>query len=243
VRRTQNKDEIREIGISEPKQGAAVVARFARNVFDMADTADRSNTADAQTVKTFMAAVCFLDTVNYFRTDLGDAGAALLTEVEIKRKHAAYRASVIAKALKAGTAVPPPKGESGDAGMDDLDLDSMFASLPPPPGSGGGAAGGGAGGYGGVAAGGLGLPPPALAPARYMPPAPAPAPAPAAPSPCSQPQTEIAMGDLPAIPQVSRASHSVSPSLRHYVSRPPSCIPCLTDASWPRAGRPQGSSR
>jgi hypothetical protein len=224
VRRTQNKDEIREIGISEPKQGAAVVARFARNVFDMADTADRSNTADAQTVKTFMAAVCFLDTVNYFRTDLGDAGAALLTEVEIKRKHAAYRASVIAKALKAGTAVPPPKGESGDAGMDDLD--SMFASMPPPPGSGGGAAGGGAGGYGGGAAGGLGLPPPAPAPAPYMPPAPAPAPAPAAPPAFAAPAPMAASpavtgGAVSAAQQAQAQKHAKSAEQALKVRSPP----------------------
>ena len=226
MRRTQNKDEIREIGISEPKQGAAVVARFARNVFDMADTADRSNTADAQTVKTFMAAVCFLDTVNYFRTDLGDAGAALLAEVEIKRKHAAYRASVIAKALKAGTAVPPPKGESGDAGMDDLDLDSMFASLPPPPGSGGGAAGGGAGGYGGGAAGGLGLPPPAPAPAPYMPPAPAPAPAPAAPPAFAAPAPMAASpavtgGAVSAAQQAQAQKHAKSAEQALKVRSPP----------------------
>lgn len=165
--RLQNKLEIREIGITDPKQGATVCAKYARNVFDMADTADRSNTADAQTVKTFMAAVCFLDTMNYFQKELGAAGAALLAETETKRKHAAYRASVIAKALKSGEPVPPPKGDSSA----DADIDAMFAALPAPPGVGGGAAGGFAGG-------GLGLPPPAPAPAPapYLPPAPAPAP-------------------------------------------------------------------
>ena len=138
---SQNKLEIREIGITEPKQGATVVARYARNVFDMADTADRSNTADGQTVKAFMAAVCFMDTMNYFQKELGEAGAGLLAECKIKQQHAAYRAGVIHKALKAGTPIPPPKGESGDAVAD---LDSMFASLPALPGTTGGGAGGGA---------------------------------------------------------------------------------------------------
>ena len=114
-----------------------MVARFARNVFDMADMADRSNTADGQTVKAFMAAVCFMETMNYFQKELGDAGAALLAEAKIKQQYAAYRANVIHKALKAGTPVPPPNGESGDAGAD---LDSMFASMPPVPGAGGGGA-------------------------------------------------------------------------------------------------------
>ncbi len=144
-----------------------MVARYARNVFDMADTADRSNTADGQTVKAFMAAVCFMDTMNYFQKELGAAGAGLLAECKIKQQHAAYRAGVIHKALKAGTPIPPPKGESGDAVAD---LDSMFASLPAVPGTGVGEAGGGV--YGTAA--GLGLPPPAPAPASYTAPAPAP---------------------------------------------------------------------
>lgn len=195
---SQNKLEIREIGISEPKQGAAVVARLARNVFDMADTADRSNTADGQTVKTFMAAVCFMDTMNYFEKDLGAAGTALLAEAKIKREHAAYRASVIAKALKSGTPVPPPKGESGDsAGVDDLD--SLFASMPSVPGT----AGGGAG----AATPGLGLPPPPLS-APYTTPAPAAAPPPAAAP--AQPPAFVAPAPTAAAPAVTAGAVSVA---------------------------------
>ena len=84
---SQNKVEVQEIGISTPKQGAAVVAKYARNVFDQADTADRSNTADGHTVKAFMAAVCFMDTMNYFQKELGEAGAGLLAECKIKQQH------------------------------------------------------------------------------------------------------------------------------------------------------------
>lgn len=185
-----------------------MVARYARNVFDHADTADRSNTADGHTVKAFMAAVCFMDTMNYFQKELGDAGAALLAEAKIKREHALYRANVIAKALKAGTPVPPPKGESGDAGAD---LDSMFASMPAVPGASAGAAGG--------AAAGLGLPPPAPAPAPYtapapapyMPPAPAPAPAPppsfAAPAPMAA-APAVAAGVVSAAQQQEAQRHA-----------------------------------
>lgn len=202
-----------------------MVARYARNVFDMADTADRSNTADGQTVKAFMAAVCFMDTMNYFQKELGEAGAGLLAECKIKQQHAAYRAGVIHKALKAGTPIPPPKGESGDAVAD---LDSMFASLPALPGTTGGVAGGGV--FGATA--GLGLPPPAPAPAPYTAPAPAPyvAPAPApAPSfvvPAASPA--VTAGAVSVAQQQQAQRHAQAAAHALQVSQQASHAPRMT---------------
>ena len=46
----------REMGIENGKQGAAAVARFAKNVFSNDDLEDRSGTANEQTLRAFMAA-------------------------------------------------------------------------------------------------------------------------------------------------------------------------------------------
>ena len=52
----QAKSAVREMGIENGKQGAAAVARFAKNVFSNADLEDRSGTANEQTLRAFMAA-------------------------------------------------------------------------------------------------------------------------------------------------------------------------------------------
>ena len=43
----QNKQEVTEMGVANAAQGAAVVAAFARKVFEHADNGDKAGSADA----------------------------------------------------------------------------------------------------------------------------------------------------------------------------------------------------
>jgi len=126
---SQNKVEVRELGIATPAQGAAVVAKFARNVFDHADTEDRLGSPNGSTVQSLIAASVFMDSLKFFAKDLGDKGTALLQEFGMKAKFAKFRAAEIARAMKAGAPVPPRQDAMGA----EPSLDEMFVGLPSVP--------------------------------------------------------------------------------------------------------------
>jgi hypothetical protein len=137
----------------------ALVATFARSVFDAADRLDRAGDA-ANARSTFVYADQF------FR--VGGQFGPLPPEVAKLARYARWRAVELAHAAREGrpAAPPPPRGTEAD--FDEAELLAELEALPEP---GGGAVG--AGGAGGSGAGAAAFPAAAAAPAPPPPAAPA----------------------------------------------------------------------
>jgi len=82
---------------------------FAMKIFSKADEADRAGARGLNTAKSFYAASIFFEMLRQFDDSERD--------IEEKQRYAAWRAGVLTKAARSGTAPPPPPGE------DDVDVD------------------------------------------------------------------------------------------------------------------------
>lgn len=205
--------------IGEMDTPAILVENFAQDLFQRADDNDRAGNHDMRTGKAFLVASQLIEVCKQF--------GELADDLAEKSKYAKWRFVEIAKATKAGTTPPPPRGDP-DPPAEETNLppaDAPPMDLPPPPET--------------PADGAYGLPPVAPAPTdpagglpSYMglpaappPAAPAPAPAvhaPAAPAYSAPAYPPAAPAPAPP-PQYAGApgAYGAPPPQQQYMPPPP----------------------
>lgn len=115
-------------GVSDQTLGQVMVENFAFDLFTKADDEDFAGRTSANTGKTFVAACHFFDVLNVFGSE------AVTAEIASKMRYCKWRAAIILRAVKEGSAIPPPVKDQGDCAdpveeSNDLSTGSLSGQL------------------------------------------------------------------------------------------------------------------
>ena len=114
--------EKEKTAIGEMDSPSVLVENFAQDLFQRADDADRSGKYDMRTGKAYLVASQLIEVCKQF--------GELPPDLAEKAKYAKWRFVEIAKATKAGTTPPPPRGVDPEP---EQPADPAQSDIPPPP--------------------------------------------------------------------------------------------------------------